>query len=775
MVAEEYSCSTLGIKTLFDARWYQVTNPDLAIACCDAFSHYLRYGASQNRNPHPLFDTGWYLRSYPEVAASSENPLEHYLAHGWSGHFDPHPLFDANWYLAECPDVKDKALNPLIHYLTAGAAEGRNPNPFFSSHWYLSTNPDVEAAGMNPLAHFAQFGYLEGRDPNPLFNLNDYLSRHPALAKDRVNPLVHFLHVGKKGKVWSQIENREDDGTQEENAYSDWLNQHRWDWTAAANAFAALKRLRTRPLISLVVVDSEMDAKSTVQLLARLDDQIYPNWELCLAGTPVSVAELLPLIEARAQGTQPIIQIDQSAAAGSLGQRLRAASELVRGQFVLILGAGCRLHPAALTHLALRVTREDVEPPSVLYFDHDHCRPDSCRYAPAFKPDWSPELLLSYPYFGPVFCLQEAVFRSATRTLLDIDQAALQALALYATEKNPRVAHIAQVLFHVDGPPTHSQSATTLDERLRVAATTIKRRGLRAEAYRPPWAYRERAPASALRFTDEGPRVAIIIPTRNQVGVLQYLIDSLQWTRYRNYTIYVIDNDSDDPATLNYLAQLQHEVIQIESPEGRFNFAYLMNQAAQRINADYVLFLNNDTAVISPDWLSTMVGYLGIPGVGAVGAKLLFEDGSVQHAGVLLRSYHGKPGHAFAHLRTGELGYLYYAQLARNYAAVTAACMLTPRRLFLDKGGFDEDRFAVAYNDVDYCLRLGEAGYRCVYCPQAELLHHGSMSRSQTDNPAEESAILTRLPTKDPYYNHHLVDDGLFRPKPDSATWCFVQ
>ncbi|NEX17227.1 MAG: hypothetical protein C1943_11480 [Halochromatium sp.] len=776
MAYGKYSNAAHGIEALFDARWYQASYPDLAIARCDALEHYLRYGSSQLRNPHPLFDTAWYLRSYGQFFAPSDNPLRHYLAKGWHRGYDPHPLFDSHWYLSQYSDVNARGINPLIHYLDFGAAEGRDPNPFFSSTWYLRNNPDVKAAGMNPLAHFAQFGFLEKRQPNPLFDLDAYLSRHPALCKTRVNPLTHFLRVGTSEGFALEVEPEVNGQSLEARAYSDWLNHHRWDSTAAASAYTAIKRLRQRPLISLVVVDGNLDAISIAQLLARLEDQIYPDWEVCLAGATADSAELKAVLKGPAQKMRPGIDIRQVTATGSLGRRLHSASALVRGDYVLVMGAGCQLHPAALTELALNLTCDGEEQPSLVYFDHDHCRTDRTRYAPAFKPDWSPELLLSYPYFGPVFCLQKAVFRSATRTLVDtnIEVAVLQELALSSTENHHRVAHIAQVLFHVDAPPAHSQSATALDATLQVTRTTLKRRRLRAKANRPSWAYRERIPATALRFDDQGPRVAIIIPTRNQLGVLQYLIDSLRWTQYRNYTVHVIDNESDDSATLDYLLQLKHEVIRIASPGGRFNFAYLINQAVQRVEADYVLFLNNDTAVISPNWLSTMVGYLGIPGVGVVGARLLFEDGSVQHAGVLLKSYHGKPGHAFAHLTSGELGYLYYAQLTRNYAAVTAACMLTPRRLFLETGGFDENRFAVAYNDVDYCLRLGEAGYRCVYCPQAKLVHHGSMSRSHSDDPAEEAAILARLPAQDRFYNQNLGDDGLFRPKPDAATWSFA-
>ncbi|MFS8084450.1 MAG: glycosyltransferase [Acidobacteriota bacterium] len=259
------------------------------------------------------------------------------------------------------------------------------------------------------------------------------------------------------------------------------------------------------------------------------------------------------------------------------------------------------------------------------------------------------------------------------------------------------------------------------------------------------------------RFPDEGPRVAIIIPTRNNLAFLTVCLDSLHKTTYQNYEVVIVDNESDDPATLDYMSSLPHKVLRIPNPNGSFSFAAINNRAVEQVNADYILFLNDDTEVISPDWLSGMVGYLKIPGVGAVGARLLLPDGRVQHAGVVHGYYNRMAGPAFKLMPATDHGYLNYAKVARNYSAVTAACMLTPKALFANLRGFDEQDFAVAYNDVDYCYRLLAAGYRIVYCPGAELIHHEGASRGFRDNPRESASFLQKYDARiDPYYNPNL-------------------
>ena len=239
--------------------------------------------------------------------------------------------------------------------------------------------------------------------------------------------------------------------------------------------------------------------------------------------------------------------------------------------------------------------------------------------------------------------------------------------------------------------------------------------------------------------------------------MLARCLDSLAQTAYRNYEVVVVDNESDDPATCDYLAGLSHRVLRVANPGPRFSFAHVNNVAARAVDAEYLLFLNDDTEVRDPRWLSAMMGYAQLPGVGAVGARLVYPDGRVQHAGILHGYYDGLPGPAFKLAAETEHGYLSYLAVARNYGAVTAACMLTPRRVFLEHGGFDGERFAVAYNDVDYGFRLEAAGLRCVYAPDATLLHHEGRSRGFTDDPRETAAYRAQWGARrERYYNPNL-------------------
>jgi GT2 family glycosyltransferase len=260
----------------------------------------------------------------------------------------------------------------------------------------------------------------------------------------------------------------------------------------------------------------------------------------------------------------------------------------------------------------------------------------------------------------------------------------------------------------------------------------------------------------------------VIIPTKNQLKLLKACLDSLETTTYKNYQVAIIDNESDDPKTLEYLKQLNCQVLRIKNPGGKFSFAAINNRAAEQVDSEYVLFLNNDTEVINPRWLSQMVGYAQIPAVGAVGARLLYPDGRIQHAGVIHGLHHGLAGHAFKLMNSENRGYLSQAMVTRNYSAVTAACMITPRQLFLELGGFDEENFAVAYNDADYGYRLLERGYRCVYCPDAELLHKEGTSRGFTDNPQEVAAFRRKYAGKnDSFYSPHLsLEDEYFHIQP---------
>lgn len=334
-----------------------------------------------------------------------------------------------------------------------------------------------------------------------------------------------------------------------------------------------------------------------------------------------------------------------------------------------------------------------------VYTDEDELDRRGRRSSPQFKPDWSPELQRSYDYVGGLLAARRGVAQWS------------------------RVAHVPRVLYHRRRP-----------RRIVPARSTVR---------------------------DEGPSVAVVIPTRDQVDLLARCLASLARTTYRDYQVVVVDNDSADPAAI---AAFGHRTLRISTGE-RFDFARLVNEAVRQTDAELMLFLNNDTEVLDGAWLSQLVAHAVTPGVGAVGARLLFPNRTVQHAGVVHGVAHGLAGHAFAGLPADEAGYLSYAVASRNCAAVTGACLLTPRALFCELGGFDEERFPVSYNDVDYCHRLVDAGHRIVYCAEAELLHHEGVSRGRNADPHSPAAYRALYGDRiDRFYNPNLsLADASYR------------
>ncbi|WP_186342865.1 glycosyltransferase [Allochromatium palmeri] len=491
--------------------------------------------------------------------------------------------------------------------------------------------------------------------------------------------------------------------------------------------------------------------------------QIYPHWELCIADD----ASPQPWVRERLlelAADDPRIRVVLRPTNGHISRCTNSATELASGSHLCLLDQDDLLAPEALMEVALALL--DQPDTDLLYSDDDKIDVEGRRYDPQFKPDWSPELLLSYMYFSHLFVIRRELFASLGGLRVGFEGAQDYDLALRASEQARAVRHIPRILYHwraLPGSTATSGNAkpASFDAGERALNEAFSRRGVTAEAYRPLWAKRGGLGIYWHRFPDDGPSVAVLIPSRNNWRILKRCIDSLARTSYRNYQILIIDNASDDPETQRYLAELDQRVISIPNgPEG-FSFAAINNRAVHQVTSDYVLFLNDDTEVIAPYWLSQMLGYARLEGVGAVGARLLFPNETLQHAGVVHGYYDGLAGPAFKGQPRWHHGYLSYAMVGRNYSAVTAACLLTPRVLFEQLGGFDESQFAVAYNDVDYGYRLIAAGYRCVYAPGAELYHHEGYSRGLgLDDPAEVLNFRARYRDyRDPYYNPHLSFD----------------
>lgn len=553
-------------------------------------------------------------------------------------------------------------------------------------------------------------------------------------------------------------------------SYAAWQDCNHFTAAAHADLQRRLADAGTLPALSIVMPVYNPPLPFLRQAIDSVLAQIYPNWELCIADDASTVGGVREYLREVA-AAEPRVRLSLRNANGNISLATNSAAELAHGEFLVFLDQDDLLTPDALAEIALAACAQpDAD---VLYSDDDKIDVDGHRFAPQFKPDWSPELLLGYMYFSHVFAVRRALYENLGGMRAGFEGSQDYDLALRASERARAIAHIPQVLYHwrvLPGSTAASGAAKpqSFEAGRRAVAQALQRHGIRAEAFQPEWAARAQCGIFDLRFPDDGPKVSIVIPTRNGLDVLRRCVDSLRKTTYRNYEVLIIDNASDDPATLAYLDSLPHRVERIPNPAGRFNYAYINNRAAEMADGELLLFLNNDTEVVEPRWLSQMVGHAQFAGVGAVGARLLYPDKRIQHAGIVHGYYGGLAGPAFKLLPAWDNGYLSYARVARNFSAVTAACLLTPRKIFLDLGGFDEINFEVAYNDVDYCYRLGARGLRCVYCADAELLHHEGHSRGFFDRPQEVAAFRHRYSgMRDPFYSPHLsLDDERFAIKP---------
>ncbi|MEG4625879.1 glycosyltransferase [Microcoleus sp. w1-18aA5] len=553
--------------------------------------------------------------------------------------------------------------------------------------------------------------------------------------------------------------------------YDAWLEVNQWNDRARDYLISRLKSCREPlPKISVVMPVYNPQIDFLESAIDSVINQVYPNWELCIAddcSTEFTVAENLKSWVQK----DDRIRITFRTENGNISAATNSAAALATGDIILFLDNDDELTPDALGEVALYFASHPAT--DFLYSDDDKIDTKGRRFAPQFKPEWSPELLLSYMYLGHLCAVRKHIFEEIGGLRIGFEGSQDYDFALRATEISRHVAHLPLVLYHWRTAPgstaiSGAAKPASFSAGQKAIQDALNRRQINGNVAQHAWAIKENLGIFAQDFPDNGPSVTVIIPTKNQLKLLKACLDSLQTTTYKNYQVAVIDNESDDPKTLEYLKELSCQVLRIKNPGGKFSFAAINNRAAEQVDSEYVLFLNNDTEVINPRWLSQMVGYAQIAGVGAVGARLLYPDGRIQHAGVIHGLHHGLAGHAFKLMDKNNRGYLSQAMVTRNYSAVTAACTITPRQLFLELGGFDEDNFAVAYNDADYGYRLLERGYRCVYCPDAELLHKEGTSRGFTDNPQEVAAFRRKYAGKnDSFYSPHLsLEDEYFHIQP---------
>jgi GT2 family glycosyltransferase len=502
-------------------------------------------------------------------------------------------------------------------------------------------------------------------------------------------------------------------------------------------------RFRHLPLISIVTPAYNTPETWLREAIESVRAQIYPHWQLCLAddgSTEPHVRRVLDEYQRLDPRINATILPHNQGIVAATNQALGLAS----GDFVSFLDHDDELAPDALLEIARRLDREpDLD---IIYTDEDKKAADGRHITPFFKPDWSPDLLLSCNYFSHLSVYRHTLLAELGGLRTGLDGAQDYDLALRGTERTCRIGHVPLPLYTWRITPGSTAGSDRAKRyAFRAAALTLKeslaRRGWQAEIEEtavPRW-YRVRYPLPPDAL------VSIIIPTRDKAGLLRRCIRSIaRRTSYPAYEIIVVDSAPEEPQP-EFPSKPPLRFVPYGEP---FSYAHAINLGAAHARGDYLLFLNDDTEVLSPGWLEAMLEHAQRPGVAAVGARLLYPDGRAQHEGVVLGLLGSASNVSFDYLNLGRC--------IRNCAAVTAACMMTRKTVFQELGGFDEG-FRLAFNDIDYCLRARQRGDLIVYTPYAELVHYEGASRGGLHPEEDERLFRARWgepqEQHDPYYN----------------------
>jgi GT2 family glycosyltransferase len=537
-----------------------------------------------------------------------------------------------------------------------------------------------------------------------------------------------------------------------EDQYQIWID--RQEASPRREVEQAIAGYSQAPLVSVLTVVDAGDAASVSALLKTLQDQAYKRWELCFAMRPGTREVLKDALETMLASES---RLRMEVCAGD-SPTLADAYRVSGGEFIAFIEAGDALAPDALFELVNRLQQDPAA--DLVYSDEDAMTADGRRENPLFKPEWSPDLLLSMNYVACAGLLRKSLVDEVGGFATELGPGQLYDLVLRLTEKTSRIAHVPKVLYHRRTRPATlaaSQRLAMHEESCALAAALARRR---RRGHVTTMSTQQGPRCYATRFElREAPLVSIIIPTRNNRKLLQNAIESIsRHTGYKRYEILVVDNGSTEPGAVEYLAS-PPAGCQVLRWNDQFNYSAINNMAVRHAQGEQLLFLNDDVEVISPDWLTAMLEHAERPEVGAVGARLLYQDGRIQHAGVVVGINQGA-ANAFRR-RSGDAASPRLAELVREVSAVTGACMMVRRQVFDQVGGFDET-LPVIFNDVDLCLRIRDSGYVVLYTPHAQLYHYEGSTRGRRDPQRDREVFQERwahlLARTDPYYNANLTD-----------------
>ncbi|WP_337073053.1 glycosyltransferase family 2 protein [Aeromonas veronii] len=546
-------------------------------------------------------------------------------------------------------------------------------------------------------------------------------------------------------------------------SYQHWLEKHDLSINVGESHSVEIKYNPHNPKFSLLLATYNSDIGFLSSCIESVIHQSYPDWQLCIADDGSANVEVHKLLEYyhNLDSRISLIKRDEN---GHISQASNSALSLAKGQYIALIDHDDLLPPYALQMMAKEI--DSHKSAQFFYSDEDKIDENGLRFSPHFKPDWNRDLFYSHNYITHFAVIKKSLvdliggFNEGVEGSQDYD------LFLRAISHldDSEIIHIPHILYHwraISGSTALSSAEKDYTSRAGLKALQNYFSKINTDVVVMPHnlknCYRVCWP-----IPNPAPLVSLIIPTRDHLELLERCVKTiLECTSYRFFEIIIVNNQSSCLKTIGYLERIKKvEQVRVINYDHPFNFSAINNFAVSHARGSIIGLINNDIEVLSADWLEEMVRQVCRPDIGCVGAKLYYPDMRIQHAGVVL-GIGGVAGHSHKFFRQHHHGYHSRLSLVQNYSAVTAATLLVRKSVYDEVGGM-ETSLSVAFNDVDFCLKVLDAGYRNLWTPFAELIHHESVSRGYEDNPEKQARFRREVDYMKNKWGHRLNNDPCY-------------
>ena len=632
----------------------------------------------------------------------------------------------------------------------------------FDYEWYINEYPDIKKESFDIIKaaiHYNKNGWLENRNPGSIFYTKSFLERNTIPPNN--NPLIFFI---KKTKKYRERILR-DLYVGRGKTYSNWIKEN--ENFDQSEIFKNIRDFKIQPKISVIIPVYNPSPDFLSLCIESILKQSYSNWQLCLADDCSTDKKVRATLDeyAKRDDRIEVVYREQN---GHISEASNSALKIANGEWVALVDHDDELPNNALYYIVKTIN--DNNKAELIYSDEDKINEKGERYEPHFKSDFNLDLLYSQNYISHLGVYKTEVIKKIGGFRIGVEGSQDYDLLLrYINEINTgNIVHIPRVLYHWRAIPgstalgAEEKSYTTeagikalTDYFLNKEISVKVEKGKAENIYKINWEIKN------------NPLVSLIMPTYNGYEITKQAIASiLEKTTYKNYEILLVDNNSDNREALEYFKTLEvHPKITVLKYRNPFNYSAINNFAVKYAKGEIIGLINNDVEIINGDWLSEMVSHANRRDIGCVGAMLYYPNNKIQHAGVIL-GIGGVANHSHCGFEMNHPGYFRRLEVVQNLSAVTAACLLVKKSIYLEVGGLNDKDLKIAFNDVDFCLKVDKAGYRNLWTPYAELYHHESISRGEEDTPekkkrfnSEVNYMISTWKEKienDPYYNPNL-------------------